>query len=116
MSDLGKIPGFNNTPDVKVETQKISETKNAEEKSAAKGSSLAEVRAKHFIPGQSQIAKDDLTTDMKILAEHPELVDLSNDLGDKVYEDYIALGYSPEDAAGMAANVQSAFVEEMIAK
>ena len=115
MSDLGKIQGFN-TPDVKVETKKVSETGAAEEQTAAKDSSLAEVRAKHFIPGQSQIEKDNLATDVKVFMEHPELVDSSNDLFDKVYEDYLALGYSPTDAAGFAADVQKAFVDEMTAK
>ena len=113
MSDLGKISGFN-TPDVKVETKKVVENANPAEQATANESSLAEVRANHFIPGQSQIEKDNFAQDMKMLKEHPELVDMSNDLYDKVYQDYIDMGYDPTDAAGMAANVQSAFVEELL--
>jgi len=113
MSDLGKITGFN-APDVKVETKKVAETTNTAEQTSAKEASLAEVRAEHFIPGQSQIEKDNLAQDMKLLKEHPELVDMSNDLFDKVYQDYLDMGYDPTDAAGMAANVQSAFVEELL--
>lgn len=114
MSDLGKIQGVNNTPDVKVETKKVSETSTPEEQSAVKDSSLAEVRAKHFIPGQSQIEKDNLATDVKVFMEHPKLVDTSNELYDKVFEDYLALGYNSTDAAGMAANVQAAYVAEIL--
>ncbi len=115
MSDLGKVPGFN-TPDLKVETKKVVETepKSPGEQPVEEGVSLAEVRAKHFIPGQSQIEKDNLATDVKFFMEHPELSEASNDLYDKVYDDYLALGYNETDAAGMAANVQAAFVKEML--
>ena len=113
MSDLGKITGFN-APDLKVETKKVAEAATNNEQAKPAESNLAQVSSAHFIPGQSQIEKDDLTHDMKIFMEHPEMVETSNDLYDKVYDDYLALGYEETDAAGMAANVQAAFVGELL--
>ena len=57
---------------------------------------------------------DNLTQDMKVFMEHPELVETSNDLYDKVYQDFLDEGYSEVDAAGKAATVQAAFVSELL--
>lgn len=113
MSDFGKI-GFN-TPEVKVETTKGAETapKSAEEQTDSR-ETLTQVHSGHFIPGQSQVGIDNLAHDMKVFLENPELVETSNDLYDKVYQDFLDEGYSEVDAAGKAATVQAAFVNELI--
>jgi len=115
MSDFGKITSGFNTPEVKVETNKGSEqtAKTPEEQTEAK-ETLTQVHSGHFIPGQSQVGVDNLAHDMKIFMEHPELVETSNDLYEKVYNDFLEEGYSEVDAAGKAATVQSAFVNELL--
>ncbi len=113
MSDFGKI-GFN-TSEVKVEKTKSAETapKSAEEQTDSR-ETLTQVHSGHFIPGQSQVGIDNLAHDMKVFLENPELVETSNDLYDKVYQDFLDEGYSEVDAAGKAATVQTAFVNELI--
>lgn len=113
MSDFGKI-GFN-TPEVKVETTKSAEqTPKAPEEQTETKETLTQVHSGHFIPGQSQVGVDNLAHDMKVFMEHPELVETSNDLYDKVYQDFLDEGYSEADAAGKAATIQSAFVNELL--
>ena len=113
MSDFGKI-GFN-TPEVKVETAKAAEQapKAPEEQTETK-ETLTQVHSGHFIPGQSQVEMDNLTQDMKIFTENPELVETSHDLYERVYQDFLDEGYSEVDAAGKAATVQAAFVNELL--
>ena len=116
MADFGKITtGFNTHEVSKTEIKKENEQNTQiNDETAETKETLTEVRSGHFIPGQSQVGKDNLAHDLKIFMENPKLAELSNEVFDSLYEKYIGEGYQEADAAGMAASVQSAFVEELL--